>query len=67
MSLDGRRTNDLDRVGPFGDPEGSRADIEDLLRDFVTFSSAHSYGDLGFGPHEILRSRVLGGSVDDQW
>jgi hypothetical protein len=41
--MSGRR-NVVDPVGPFGNPDGSRADLDDLLGEFVDFS-----GDLAFG------------------
>ncbi len=33
----GSRRRRLDPVGPFGNPDGSRADIEDLIGEFVDF------------------------------
>jgi hypothetical protein len=34
----------LDPVGPFGNPDGSRADLDDVISEFVDFA-----GELGFG------------------
>jgi hypothetical protein len=52
---------DPDRPGAFGDPEGSRAPIDHLLRDFVRFGGQSVYAELDSATHEILRSRVLVG------
>src|SRR6266568_3586687 len=35
-----------DPVGPFGNPDGSRADIEDVLDDFVDFGADPGFGGL---------------------
>ncbi|SFT33439.1 hypothetical protein SAMN05660657_00135 [Geodermatophilus amargosae] len=35
-----------EEVGPFGNPDGARAQIEDLLSSFVDFSGAPAFGDL---------------------
>ena len=34
-------------VGPFGNPDGSRAAIEDLISEFVDFGGDPAYGHLG--------------------
>ena len=36
----------VDAVGPFGNPDGSRADIEDLVSEFVDFGGNPAYGHL---------------------
>src|SRR5579863_10697568 len=36
----------LDPVGPFGNPDGSRADIEDLISEFVDFGGNPAFGHL---------------------
>src|ERR1700746_1353094 len=40
------RRRRLDPVGPFGNPDGSRADIEDLISEFVDFGGNPAYGHL---------------------
>jgi hypothetical protein len=42
----GGRQSRRDLVGPFGNPDGSRADIEDVLGDFVDFGGDPAYGHL---------------------
>jgi hypothetical protein len=43
--MDAKRRG-LDPAGPFGNPDGSRADIEDVIRDFVDFGGDPAYGGL---------------------
>ena len=43
--MSGRRYAN-DPIGPFGNPDGSRADIEDVLDDFVDFDGDPGYGGL---------------------
>src|SRR5215469_5099793 len=40
------RRRRLDPVGPFGNPDGSRADIEDLISEFVDFGGNPAFGHL---------------------
>jgi class 3 adenylate cyclase len=40
------RRRRLDPVGPFGNPDGSRADIEDVISEFVDFGGDPAYGHL---------------------
>lgn len=47
--------------GPFGDPDGSRADIHDLLSGFVGFSGDPAFGDLRIGRHELQARAIVGG------
>jgi hypothetical protein len=42
----GGRRYATDPIGPFGNPDGSRADIEDVLDDFVDFGGDPGYGGL---------------------
>jgi len=42
----GSRRRRRDPVGPFGNPDGSRADIEDLISEFVDFGGDRAYGHL---------------------
>jgi len=54
----------IDLLGPatgaFGDPDGSRADIEDLLSEFVHFEGRREYGGLAT-TDDFERTRVLVG------
>jgi hypothetical protein len=54
----------VDLIGPasgaFGDPDGSRADIEDIVREFVGFEGSGEYGGLAT-TDDYLRTRVLVG------
>jgi hypothetical protein len=45
VELSGRHAGDL--VGPFGSPDGSRADIDDLLGAFIDFSGELAHTGLG--------------------
>ena len=50
-----------EETGPFGDTDGSRADIHDLLQGFVGFSGSAAYGSLRVGNHELRARVVVGG------
>jgi hypothetical protein len=52
---------DPDRIGAFGDAEGSRARIADVMRDFVEFDDGPARSDLAFDSQHLLRSRVIVG------
>ncbi len=54
-----QRHRDLE---PLGDPDGSRADIDDILRDFVGFGGQAVYGGVAVGDEELTRTRVFVGS-----
>jgi hypothetical protein len=53
--------SNFDQLGAFGDAEGSRARIDDVMRDFVAFDSVPTYGGLSFDTQDILRSRIIVG------
>ena len=43
---DSVREEQLDPLGPFGNPDGSRAEIQEILRDFVDFEHNPEFGAL---------------------
>ena len=55
----GRRRR-LDPVGPFGNPDGSRADIEDLISEFVDFSGEPAYGHLATRANDSMVRVIVG-------
>jgi hypothetical protein len=55
----GRRRR-LDPVGPFGNPDGSRADIEDLNSEFVDFSGNPAYGHLATRANDSMVRVIVG-------
>jgi len=55
----GRRRR-LDPVGPFGNPDGSRADIEDLISDFVDFGGNPAYGHLATRANDSVVRVIVG-------
>jgi hypothetical protein len=52
----------LDPVGPFGNPDGSRASIENVLEDFVDFRGNPAFGALA-APADDATSRVIVGRL----
>jgi hypothetical protein len=58
----GGRIRRLDPVGPFGNPDGSRADIEDVLHDFVDFGGDPAYGGLATRANDS-KVRVIVGKL----
>jgi hypothetical protein len=56
------RRNRLDPVGPFGNPDGSRADIEDLVSEFVDFGGNPAYGHLATRANDS-KVRVIVGKL----
>src|SRR5512142_903590 len=58
----GSRRRRLDPVGPFGNPDGSRADIEDLLNEFVDFGGNPAYGHLATRANDS-KVRVIVGKL----
>jgi hypothetical protein len=55
----GRRRR-LDPVGPFGNPDGSRADIEDLNSEFVDFGGDPAYGHLATRANDSMVRVIVG-------
>ena len=58
----GSRRRRLDPVGPFGNPDGSRADIEDVLSEFVDFGGNPAYGHLATRANDS-KVRVIVGKL----
>jgi hypothetical protein len=58
----GSRRRRLDPVGPFGNPDGSRADIEDVLSEFVDFGGDPAYGHLATRANDS-KVRVIVGKL----
>ena len=56
------RRRRLDPVGPFGNPDGSRADIEDLISEFVDFGGNPAYGHLATRANDS-KVRVIVGKL----
>jgi len=54
------RKRGLDPVGPFGNPDGSRADIEDVIRDFVDFGGDPAYGHLATRANDSMVRVIVG-------
>src|SRR5579863_6997354 len=50
----------LDPVGPFGNPDGSRADIEDLLSEFVDFAGNPAFGHLATRANDSMVRVIVG-------
>lgn len=55
----GRRRR-LDPVGPFGNPDGSRAAIEDVISEFVDFGGNPAYGDLATRANDSTPRVIVG-------
>ena len=55
----GRRRR-LDPVGPFGNPDGSRADIEDLISEFVDFGGDPAFGHLATRANDSMVRVIVG-------
>jgi hypothetical protein len=53
-----RRRPDL--AGPFGNPDGSRADIEDVIRGFVDFGGNPAYGHLATRANDSMVRVIVG-------
>jgi protein kinase-like protein len=56
------RRRRLDPVGPFGNPDGSRADIEDVVSEFVDFGGNPAYGHLATRANDS-KVRVIVGKL----
>jgi hypothetical protein len=57
--MSGRRRR-LDPVGPFGNPDGSRADIEDVISEFVDFGGDPAYGHLATRANDSMVRVIVG-------
>ncbi|MCL2584162.1 MAG: serine/threonine protein kinase [Streptosporangiales bacterium] len=56
------RRRRLDPVGPFGNPDGSRADLEDVISEFVDFGGNPAYGHLATRANDS-KARVIVGKL----
>jgi Protein tyrosine and serine/threonine kinase len=56
----GSRRRRLDPVGPFGNPDGSRADIEDLISEFVDFGGDPAFGHLATRANDSMVRVIVG-------
>jgi hypothetical protein len=56
----GSKRRRLDPVGPFGNPDGSRADIEDLISEFVDFGGNPAYGHLATRANDSMVRVIVG-------
>jgi Protein tyrosine and serine/threonine kinase len=56
----GSRRRRLDPVGPFGNPDGSRADIEDVISEFVDFGGDPAYGHLATRANDSMVRVIVG-------
>jgi hypothetical protein len=56
----GSRRRRLDPVGPFGNPDGSRADIEDVINEFVDFGGNPAYGHLATRANDSMVRVIVG-------
>jgi Protein tyrosine and serine/threonine kinase len=54
------RRRRLDPVGPFGNPDGSRADIDDVLSEFVDFGGDPAYGHLATRANDSMVRVIVG-------
>jgi hypothetical protein len=56
----GSRRRRLDPVGPFGNPDGSRADLEDVISEFVDFGGNPAYGHLATRANDSMVRVIVG-------
>jgi Protein kinase domain len=56
----GKRRRRLDPVGPFGNPDGSRADLEDVISEFVDFGGDPAYGHLATRANDSMVRVIVG-------
>jgi class 3 adenylate cyclase len=54
------RRRRLDPVGPFGNPDGSRADIEEVISEFVDFGGDPAYGHLATRANDSMVRVIVG-------
>jgi Protein kinase domain len=56
----GSRRRRLDPVGPFGNPDGSRADLEDVISEFVDFGGDPAFGSLATRANDSMVRVIVG-------
>ena len=56
----GSRRRRRDPVGPFGNPDGSRADLEDVISEFVDFGGDPAYGHLATRANDSMVRVIVG-------
>ena len=56
----GSRRRRIDPVGPFGNPDGARADIEDVISEFVDFGGNPAYGHLATHANDSMVRVIVG-------
>src|SRR6201997_4240394 len=54
------RRRRLDPVGPFGNPDGSRADIDEVISEFVDFGGDPAYGHLATRANDSMVRVIVG-------
>lgn len=54
------RRRRLDPVGPFGNPDGSRADLEDVISEFVDFAGNPAFGHLATRANDSMVRVIVG-------
>src|SRR6201994_2022416 len=54
------RRRRLDPVGPFGNPDGSRADIDEVISEFVDFGGNPAYGHLATRANDSMVRVIVG-------
>ena len=56
----GSRRRRRDPVGPFGNPDGSRADIEDVISEFVDFAGDPAFGHIATRANDSMVRVIVG-------
>ena len=56
----GSRRRKRDPVGPFGNPDGSRADIEDVISEFVNFAGDPAFGHIATRANDSMVRVIVG-------
>src|ERR1700746_1287081 len=56
----GRRRRRLDPVGRLGNPDGSRADIDDVISEFVDFGGDPAFGHLATRANDSMVRVIVG-------
>src|SRR5262249_18849516 len=54
------RRRRLDPVGPFGHPDGSRADIEDVISEWVDFGGDPAFGHIATRSNDTMARVIVG-------